>query len=88
MNNKGKIIKMICPHCQRHEMDKFEKVIQTGFNSCRREYTWRCPDCVYIYSEMWLNDPRFTHIERFVLRDEESLADWKKLNRWGIENGK
>lgn len=61
---------VICPDCGR---EMYRHVMNgTSKNLCMNEssefYDWRCPNCIYVYSELWLNDKRFNDFPFLVCR--------------------
>jgi hypothetical protein len=64
---------VICPTCgkemYRHVMNGSSKNI--CLNESSEFYDWRCVDCIYVYSELWLNDERFNDFPFLVCRYED-----------------
>lgn len=78
MDKKGKIIRVVCPHCGLEMREKLRAVTgETLFNSYKKIASkyWECKDCVYIFGYGWFDT--FFQYERFILREKEDKELWE-----------
>lgn len=63
---------VICPICGK-EMYRYLMNGGRGLgqNESASFYDWRCSDCVYCYSEIWLNDERLNDFPFLVCRYDD-----------------
>jgi hypothetical protein len=62
-------------------MYKADSIIQVSSSKFIHNITWRCSgSCVYIFSEEWLNDDRFSQFEKCVTRVSKPKSEAKDLN--------
>jgi len=75
MNGKGRIKKIVCPHC--NYMLYLHKEIGADLKTIK---TWRCYNkvCIQLWPENWFN--RFKQFEDHVLRDKDDVDDFNE--RW------
>ena len=74
---RSKIISMTCPYCGK-AMNKIDSTNRTGPTTWSHSFSWRCSgNCVYIFTEQWLNDSRFGQCERFIKRASNEMVTEK-----------
>ena len=66
---ENSIMKMQCPFCGKQMFKQNRTDHHADFS--QPELYWSCKDCVYIFTEKWLNDEKFMQYEKFVTRAKD-----------------
>ena len=76
MKPENQIIRAVCPMCKKKEMVKCIQISPINYKDNEKVETWRCPDCVYVYTEKWFN--KFDQYEDFLLRANDNIGKFNK----------